>query len=146
MSGRPGFEPGRTIWAPGALAPSWKRALNFCLDTPLVLGLVFLLSEAVQALLALGGYTYQHLALYVPLALLLPVLLLYYVGFEGLCGRTPAKFLTGTRVVMEDGSRPTLSALVRRTLGRLFTRRCGTPHLDFVHLHDAWSGTRVLNR
>ena len=42
----------------------------------------------------------------------------YYLFFEALFGRTIGKMVTGTRVVMEDGSTPSFSAILKRTLWR----------------------------
>lgn len=36
--------------------------------------------------------------------------LVYYIAFEGLFARTPAKFVLGIVVVRDDGGRPTRSA------------------------------------
>ncbi|CAM2069737.1 RDD family protein [Sulfidibacter corallicola] len=43
---------------------------------------------------------------------------LYYIGFEYGLGRTPAKFITGTRVVDELGNPPSLGKVVGRTFCR----------------------------
>jgi uncharacterized RDD family membrane protein YckC len=70
---------------------------------------------------------------------------LYYVLFEWLFGCTLGKLITGTRVVRADGERPTLGAIVIRTLSRL------VPFEPFSFLsgerqgwHDRWSETRVV--
>jgi hypothetical protein len=68
----------------------------------------------------------------------------YCLFFEAVFQRTPAKMLTGTRVVGENGERADLGQLVKRTLARLVP-------LDSVSFmfgndwHDRWSGTRVIN-
>ena len=49
------------------------------------------------------------------------VLLLYYVPLELFCGRTLAKFMTGTKVVSADGTRPTPAQIVNRTFFRIDT-------------------------
>ncbi len=46
-------------------------------------------------------------------------MLLYYIPMEGLFGFTIGKLVTGTRVVNEQGGRPTWGQAVGRTLGRL---------------------------
>jgi uncharacterized RDD family membrane protein YckC len=48
----------------------------------------------------------------------LAVMISYYLFFEGLLGRTPGKFVFGTRVVDEKGGAPTF----RQVLGRTFSR------------------------
>lgn len=71
---------------------------------------------------------------------------MYYVAFEVTFGRTPAKYLTGTKVVRKDGAAPTLGQVFGRTMIRfipiealsfLFSRHP-------VRWHDSWSGTRVV--
>lgn len=69
----------------------------------------------------------------------------YYILFEWAFGRTPGKWLTGTRVVTNAGKRPRFGQIVGRTLSRY------VPFEPFSFLgrsrrgwHDRWSGTRVV--
>jgi len=69
----------------------------------------------------------------------------YYFTQEILLGRTLAKYITGTKVVTADGSKPVLFQIVARTLLRL------VPFEPFsclgkrpVGWHDEYSGTRVV--
>ncbi len=69
----------------------------------------------------------------------------YYVLLEGLTGRTLGKLITRTRVIGEDGDRPTWARIVGRTLSRF------VPFEMFSFLggdgrgwHDRWSRTRVV--
>lgn len=72
----------------------------------------------------------------------------YYASMEVIFGATPGKLVTGTRVVMEDGSRAGLGRIALRTLCRFIpfeaftflTRRGRAP----VGLHDRLSKTRVI--
>jgi uncharacterized RDD family membrane protein YckC len=73
------------------------------------------------------------------------LLILYYFIFESIWQRTPAKFITGTKVVTYDGTKPTTGAIAKRTLIRL------VPFEAFSFLgervygwHDRWSGTYVI--
>lgn len=45
-------------------------------------------------------------------------MLLYYIPMEGLFGFTVGKLITGTRVVNEQGGRPTFGQIVGRTFAR----------------------------
>ncbi len=72
--------------------------------------------------------------------------LLYYPFFETLFGRTPAKWITGTKVVSLDGSKPGLGKILGRTLSRL------VPFEPFSFLgssdsgwHDQWSDTVTVD-
>jgi uncharacterized RDD family membrane protein YckC len=68
----------------------------------------------------------------------------YYLLFEGLWARTPAKFILGTVVVTEDGKKPSFGAVVLRTLCR---------HIPFEPFsffgergwHDKLSNTYVVS-
>lgn len=69
----------------------------------------------------------------------------YYIGFEYLLGKTPAKFLTKTKVVDMNGQKPTIGAIV----GRSFARMIPFEPFSFlgsrpVGWHDSLSGTRVV--
>jgi uncharacterized RDD family membrane protein YckC len=68
----------------------------------------------------------------------------YYVLFETWLGRTPGKYLSRTRVVMADGSDPTLHAIVIRTLCRLVPFEVFSIFGSSSMWHDRWSGTRVV--
>lgn len=73
----------------------------------------------------------------------LPILLGYYLFFEGLWARTPGKMVFGTRVVTESGDRPGFGAIVKRTLCRCI------PFEPFSFFgkkgwHDSLSHTRVV--
>ena len=48
----------------------------------------------------------------------LPIMITYYVLFEFLGGRTPGKYITGTRVVNEEGLKPTIWQVLGRTICR----------------------------
>ncbi|MHC4365583.1 MAG: RDD family protein, partial [Planctomycetota bacterium] len=70
---------------------------------------------------------------------------LYYFIFEAICQRTPAKFITGTKVIASVGSKPTVGTIAKRTLIRF------VPFEPFSILgekvygwHDRWSGTYVI--
>lgn len=71
----------------------------------------------------------------------------YYVVCEAIWQRTPAKFVTGTRVVTASGGKPSL----RQIVGRTFARFIPFEALSFfggkgypVGWHDSLSGTRVI--
>lgn len=72
------------------------------------------------------------------------VLFGYYVFFEGIWGRTPGKWLTGTRVESELGGPPTFKQVLLRTVVR-FVPFEAVSFLTRGHgWHDRWSKTRVV--
>jgi len=68
----------------------------------------------------------------------------YYCGFEAFTGKSPAKWLTRTRVITNRGTRPTLGVVFKRTLVRMI------PFEPLSYLgrgrgwHDRWTETRVV--
>lgn len=73
------------------------------------------------------------------------VFFLYFSTFEAMTGRTPAKFITRTKVINEDGVKPNYSTILLRTLYRLVPFDAfsflGDNHLGW---HDRWSNARVV--
>ena len=73
-----------------------------------------------------------------------PVMIGYYLFFEGIFNATPGKMITRTRVVGLDGGKPGFGQLLGRTLSRF------VPFEPFSFLggssgwHDRWSKTRVV--
>jgi uncharacterized RDD family membrane protein YckC len=71
----------------------------------------------------------------------------YHFFFEATLGRTPAKFLTGTRVVSASGARASTGQILGRTLARFVPFEPlsflfgGNPPSGW---HDKWSNTRVV--
>lgn len=70
----------------------------------------------------------------------------YYTFFEAVFQRTPGKFITRTKVVMPDGTKPSFGTIVLRSLCRLIP-------LEFISffgdhsrgVHDSLPGTYVVD-
>ena len=71
------------------------------------------------------------------------LLFLYYFVFESAFQRTPAKFITGTKVIMQDGSKPSAVTIAKRTLSRFvpFEPLSGSKGTWW---HDRWTKTMVV--
>ncbi|WP_431610788.1 RDD family protein [Chryseobacterium sp. 'Rf worker isolate 10'] len=70
---------------------------------------------------------------------------LYYFLMENyLDGRTVAKYITGTKVISTDGTKPTTQQIIYRTLSRIVPFD-GLSFLGVNGWHDKWSDTRVIN-
>jgi len=67
----------------------------------------------------------------------------YYALTEGFLGRSPAKFLTRTRVIAIDGGRPTFGAIFVRSVVRLIPFE-PVSFLAGEGWHDRASKTRVV--
>ena len=123
------------------LATKGQRFANLVLDTVFYQLLIFVCAFVValtspSLVLVLQDYSF---------AFSIAVMLLYYVGFEAAIGRTPAKAITGTRVVDETGKPASLGQVLGRTFSRIVPFEpfsfLGDPPVGW---HDSWSHTRVV--
>ncbi|MBE4947404.1 RDD family protein [Chryseobacterium culicis] len=70
---------------------------------------------------------------------------LYYFLMENyLDGRTVAKYITGTKVISTDGTKPSTRQIMYRSLSRIVPFD-GLSFLGENGWHDKWSETRVIN-
>jgi uncharacterized RDD family membrane protein YckC len=123
------------------LASRWRRLVNVVVDV----GGYFLLVVVVVTLIALVDRSFL-LLLQGPAAIVFDAVMyfLYYAFFEFLTGRTPGKFLTGTRVVSDTGAAPTLGQVTTRSILRLIPLEAFTFFARGPGLHDRGSRTRVV--
>ncbi len=135
-------------------AAQWKRFVNLLIDNVILqvigfaAGLAVGIAYAVSRSATAGPFTkdeeFQLNLMGYGVGLL--VALIYYAGTELLCYRTPAKFLTGTIVVAEDGSPPTTGQILGRALCRFIPFEAfsffGNPCVGW---HDSIPKTRVVD-
>ncbi|PJJ47997.1 RDD family protein [Hymenobacter chitinivorans] len=128
------------------LATSGQRFANSVIDTIAFYMLFFALAVVLGILSAVIGNAAIVDSLDGPLGTLLSlgVLFAYYFGMELLTGRTLGKLITRTRVVMEDGTKPTASAIAKRTLCRMIPFEAFSFLTDGPGMHDRLSNTRVV--
>src|SRR5688572_16262968 len=129
----------------------WKRALNYILDQLLIAVITY----GIVSVFSLVPENYiQDLTEDLPRAyswkvflVHLLVYVLYYTLLEGLTGRSPAKYITNTKIVVADeGTRPGLMNCFIRSAARLlpfefisyFSKRP-------VGWHDSLAGTMVVD-
>jgi uncharacterized RDD family membrane protein YckC len=146
------YQPPQTPFAPASVndrpnfarfpvATRRKRLVNLFLD---YVG-VTLLSAAFLALLETRtpGFI-DSLGLVEERLLGVGLMLVYYMGFEGLFGWTPGKLATGTRVISRDGG----PATFKQIAGRSFARFVPFEPLSFLSStggwHDNWTNTSVI--
>ncbi len=120
-----------------------KRFLNYILDS-IIFGLVFIpIFVIIMYFIAL----YPIIEEMNELLFVIIMIPIYYIIFESIWSKTPAKFITGTRVVTKDGEEPEFSDIFVRTLTRF------VPFEAFSLLtsnrpqgwHDRWSETMVID-
>ncbi|MFA6249897.1 MAG: RDD family protein [Candidatus Shapirobacteria bacterium] len=132
-------------------APSGLRFLNLFLDNIFQYSIIFVLVIAfslVKVLLSKEP-SYDPSFEQVLASILRPAILVlhfvYYISSEALWQRSPAKFITGTKVVSSTGGKPLISQIIIRSLCRLIPFE----HFSFfgknpVGLHDKISKTIVV--
>jgi uncharacterized RDD family membrane protein YckC len=78
------------------------------------------------------------------------VVFLYYFIFEAIFQKTPGKFITGTKVVLEDGSTPDINTIAKRSFIRVVPFEVisvytgSEPDKKDTWWHDRWASTRVI--
>ena len=121
-----------------------RRFLNLILD---YIG-IFIFSLALGFILGITGLfitlEIEHMNEWL---LGIIITILYYIIFESIWSKTPAKFITKTKIITEDGEKPDYKTIFIRTLIRF------VPFEIFSFLgterprgwHDEWSKTIVVN-
>ncbi|NES20951.1 MAG: RDD family protein [Symploca sp. SIO3E6] len=75
------------------------------------------------------------------------ILFVYYLVSEAIWSKTPAKFITKTKVVNNQGEKPSLHMILRRTIIRFIPFEAfsllGSKHPR--GWHDKWSNTKVVD-
>lgn len=119
-------------------ASQHKRFLNNTIDFYCIILILFILSQIVGKNLEKNIIDYIITALF---------MIAYYAWFEYFWQKTPAKFLTKTKVISQDGTPPTFNQI----LSRSFSRLVPFENLSFLSSrnpqgwHDKWSQTIVID-
>ncbi len=132
------------------IAERSKRFFNLLIDTILfyiffiAMAVVFALLDNVFA----SSYTVEMLD--APILGRIISVIIYFIFFFlmewALKGRTIGKYITNTKTVMEDGSRLTLSAILKKSGSRLVPFEAFSFFgSDGRGIHDKWSDTVVVD-
>jgi uncharacterized RDD family membrane protein YckC len=128
-----------------------KRFLNYLIDQAGQLGCIFVVSVGLIILEEFGLFSgisvwIENMSDLQSYGVAYVGSLVYFTLFEYLFGRTPAKWITGTKVVTHTGGKPDFMKVILRTLYRI------VPFEPFSFLggntsgwHDRWSGTLVVD-
>lgn len=124
-------------------ANDWLRLINLFID---YFGLViFCLLVGILCGLLVSEETLDRILKTPDIILGAPIFITYYVFFEAIYGRTPGKFMTGTKVVNAYGERASFLQIVGRTLCRLVPFEAFTfLSKKKLGLHDSVSKTYVV--
>ena len=134
------------------LASGGQRFLNYIIDIIIIYIIIFLLMFLVGIIATLFGSLavfdwMQNISDLESYLVFFGVFIPYYTFFEGFTSRSIGKYITKTKVVMQDGSHPSYSTTFRRTLCRII------PFEQFSFFgsqsrgwHDSISDTYVVNK
>ena len=115
------------------------RTLNFLIDS----AIIFIITYIANTGWVFYAQYYHVYYLQFPYIFLI-VQFLYYLFFELLFSRTPAKWVTYSKVVNRSGGKPSFIQLLLRSFTRLIILDCFfIPFLD-KPLHDYLSKTEVV--
>jgi uncharacterized RDD family membrane protein YckC len=130
-------------------ASSWIRLANYFLDFIMLSVINYFLSTVSN--LIYEATSIEFFYLYSNGNILWQLLIgnfnyfLYYFLMENYVGgRTVAKYITGTKVISTDGTKPTTQQMMYRSLSRIVPFD-GLSFLGVNGWHDSWSDTRVIN-
>jgi len=132
------------------LVSGGKRFLNYIIDIVFILVTIFVLAIIVSIfanIFAWQGFLFWmgNMTDLDGQLVFIGTSIFYYLFFEGLFGRSVAKFITGTTVVGEDGVKPDFVTILKRTFCRLIPFDA-LSFLGSRGWHDSISDTYVVNK
>jgi uncharacterized RDD family membrane protein YckC len=127
-------------------AGAGRRFLNLIIDMIIIYVISFL--EGIILNVLFGSEVSKYIcAIYI---ISLGTIFLYYYLFEYIFQKTIAKFITGTKIVLNDGARVNSKAVIIRTISRFipfeaFSIYTGKDEEQKnTWWHDRWSKTSVI--
>lgn len=132
------------------LATRWQRFANYLIDLVIQYIFGFIIGVTVTILEEMGigraGSWLATMNFLQQFAFGAAVLVLYYFTMEVFTQRSIGKFITGTKVITDEGDKPDSGFIIRRTLCRLIPFEAfsffGSPGTGW---HDTISGTVVVD-
>ncbi|MEX0363593.1 MAG: RDD family protein [Allomuricauda sp.] len=130
-------------------AGAGKRFINYLIDYLFIVGLGALVGGAIGLVLNYVApeklYLLDQNNKLVDYAFGAVLLLVYYTFFEGFTGRSIGKFFTKTKVVLENGEKPTFNDILVRSFCRIIPFEAFSfLGKDAIGWHDTISKTRVV--
>ncbi|MDR6966777.1 putative RDD family membrane protein YckC [Flavobacterium arsenatis] len=133
------------------IATGWQRFGNYMVDMIFIyiiiillfifIGLISSFFDSNEFMVWLDNM--GDLEFYLIFSLLV---LIYFIFFETFTSRSLAKYITGTIVVYEDGSKPNLGTITKRTLSRFIPFDALTFLGGARGWHDSISDTYVVSK
>lgn len=115
------------------------RALNFFIDTVLIFGLAFLIFKVYNFQVTYWGYQPYNFGWF-----FFGTGVLYYLLFETLFARSPAKWFTFSKVVNKDGGKPSFGQILIRSFTRIILIDLFFIPFLGKTLHDYLSKTNIV--
>jgi len=130
----------------GALTNAGKGRRFGTLVVDSIVSSLFWLVPTVALIFVSGPEVVEGISPFLDFGIRIAVGIAYYVCFEAMLGRTPGKYVFGTRVVDERGLPPSFRQALLRTLCRYvpFEALSLLFSPDNVAWHDTWPKTRVV--
>ena len=131
------------------LATRNQRMVHFVVDNIFVIIAISLLVQLIDLIcfnnqVGIANFT-ENLSNVEYILVTAPVYFLYFTIFEYFYGRTIAKLITKTKVVSLFGKKPTVYAILTRSLIRIIPLEFLTFLFEKVGWHDLYSETVVAN-
>lgn len=134
------------------MATGWQRFGNYIVDVIFIYIIIFLLIvllSIVTVFFDAYGFvewidSMSDLEVYL---IYFVIMLFYFIFFETFSSRSLAKYITGTIVVLEDGSKPDLGIITKRSFCRLIPfDALSFLSSDARGWHDSISDTYVVSK
>lgn len=141
-------EKNETVFGLQNHATSKTRVINYALDQLFIFIIMMIFGVGVILLFGINSEIYNFIFVNNIASIIITLIVntLYYIIFESAFGRSPAKFITHTKVLTVTGKTPDFSTIILRTLCRYI------PFEPFSFLesntsgwHDTLSNTIVIN-
>jgi uncharacterized RDD family membrane protein YckC len=94
----------------------WPRFFNFLIDRVVIAGMSFVVGVLGAIFF---GATEETFSGFANIAVSYGLTFIYYTFMEGVTGTTLGKLVTGTKIIGEDGLRPSFGKMLQRSLCRL---------------------------
>lgn len=133
-------------------ASAGVRFANYIIDVIFIYLIIFLLVAAISVItIFFDSYAFadwvQTMSDLEGYLVFIMIMLTYFIAFETLTSRSLAKYITGTIAVMEDGSKPDLTVITKRSLSRLIPfDALSFLSSDARGWHDSISDTYVVSK
>ena len=132
-------------------APWWKRLLNVVIDLFFIAAVAYAVIQLILRMLPMDQALEFHALMtsfsWQAFAIHAAVSLVFYTLMEGLTGRTPGKYITRTKVIMErDGTKPGFLTSLARSAARLIPFEFASFFSNRpAGWHDSLAGTLVID-